>query len=364
MERLKVLYLINYAGGAGTEKYVKNLISYLNGNKCDCFLCYAVPGQLSEWAAENSIPSLQTEMRSFRDKTAAARIAKYCKENKIDVIHAQYPRENCIAVAVKKMLPGIKVVFTSHLTINQPFYWKLINKKVSKQNTAVISVCKEGEDILKANGIAPEKIITIFNGINPDSAAQRDRSKLEEFGVTPEDTVFIALARFAPEKGLSFLLDCAAKLKKESEKSFKLLICGEGELFDEIKAKAAALGISGDVILPGYRKDTADLLAASDVFVISSASGEAMSFAVLEAMNSSLPVVATDVGGTAYMVKDRYDCGFVTLYGDTEGYTAAMKTLLEDEGRRKEYGAAARRKVEECFSLDKLLDDVYETYLK
>ena len=53
----KVLYLINYAGGAGTEKYVKNLISFLRQRGGEAHLCYAVDGELSEWAKENEVPA-------------------------------------------------------------------------------------------------------------------------------------------------------------------------------------------------------------------------------------------------------------------------------------------------------------------
>ena len=77
MSELRVLYLINHAGKAGTEKYVYNLVKAYNGTKCECYFAYNEPGLLSEQMEEAGIPSLQLEMKHPFDLKAAKKLAKY-----------------------------------------------------------------------------------------------------------------------------------------------------------------------------------------------------------------------------------------------------------------------------------------------
>lgn len=90
---MKILYLINFAGKAGTEKYVENLIRILGEDKIIPYLAYNVPGELSEKLENLGVPSLQLNMNKTAVFSASKRLAAYCRENQIDVIHAQYPRK-------------------------------------------------------------------------------------------------------------------------------------------------------------------------------------------------------------------------------------------------------------------------------
>lgn len=357
---LRVLYLINFAGKAGTEKYVENLVDYLHPHKCECSLCYNIDGPLADKMREKGITCHQLEMRSPFDKKAAKRLAEICRENKIDVIHAQMPRENFIAILSKKYY-DVKVIFTSHLTIYQNAAWKFFNSIMTKKNYRIISVCRQGKDILINNKVCREKIEVVYNGIDPASAAPRDRSILE--GLVPDGTVTaLILARLAEEKGLKFLIDAAKAAKEKASTPFRLLIAGDGEQKDELQAKIDELGLGDTVKLLGFRTDGAKLMAASDIYLNSSSSNEAMSFAILEALSAGLPLVVTDVGGNTDLVHDGGKCGFVVNYGDTAGFADALCKLIDSVELRTEYSAIARRKAENEFALDGLLEKVYELY--
>lgn len=357
---LRVLYLINFAGKAGTEKYVENLVDYLHPHKCECSLCYNIDGPLADKMREKGIPCHQLEMRSPFDKKAAKELARICRENKIDVIHAQMPRENYIAILSKKYY-DVKVVFTSHLTIYQNAVWKFFNNIMTKKNHKVISVCQQGKDILVLNKVRSEKIEVVYNGIDPDSAAPRDRAVLD--GLVPEGAVTaLILARLAEEKGLKFLIDAVKLAKEKTNTPFCLLIAGDGEQKAELEAKIAELGLCDCVKLLGFRTDGAKLLAASDIYLNSSSSNEAMSFAILEALAAGLPLVVTDVGGNTDLVHDGGKCGFVVNYGDTAGFADSLVRLIESPELRAEYSVTARKKAENEFALGGLLEKVYELY--
>jgi len=359
---MKVLYLINFAGKSGTERYVENLVEYLYPEKAQCGLCYGVEGPLANKMRKKNIPTHRVKMRHFFDLIAAKQLADICLQNGYDVIHAQYPRENYIAILSQLFGNRAKIVFTSHLTIHQPVYWRWLNRLFTPKNHRIIAVCNESRGILTENGVAPDRIQVIFNGIDPNAMPQRNRQVLKEFGIT-EEPVLCILARFVQDKGLFFLCDVMAKLKKKTDLPFRLLMVGDGEEYYPIRDRIRELGLSEHIILTGFREDCGKLMAASDVYLNTSSCNEAMSFAILEALGCGLPVVATNVGGNSDLVNLGGNCGFITDYGNTEDFADRVCQLLEDTSLRSRLSQAAKEKASTVFALDRLLRDVYETYL-
>ncbi len=357
---MKVLYLINFAGKAGTEKYVENLIRRLTERGIPCGLCYNVEGELSYRIASLNIPVHQISMKSPFDLAAAKKLAKLCREEGYDVIHAQFPRENMIAIQARMLGSGAEVVFTAHLTNAQPIHWRIWNRIFTPKNRCVIAVCNAGRQVLMENGVPEEKIQVIYNGIDPDQAVPHDRMPLAEFGIGQEP-VAIMLTRFSPEKGLAFLCQALHELRRKYSRPFRVLLCGDGDQLPEIRDLVKHYELEDVVVFAGFRTDTKALLAASDLYMNTS-ENEAMSFAILEAMAQGLPLLATDVGGNRELVETGGTCGLLAGYGDPEGFSAALEQLLESETLRKTLGAQARKKTEEEFNLTRLLDQVCSTY--
>ncbi len=362
---MNVLYLINYAGKAGTEKYVENLVR-LGAGKITPFFAYNIEGELSDKLRDAGVPSLQLEM-SWRGALKAAKsLSAYCRENAIDVIHAQYPRENIIALLSKRWNIKPRVVLTNHLTLrlsgSPGLVWRALNRHFTPKNHRIIAVCREGREIMIENGVKPERIVVIYNGIEPAGTPVKSASIRRELGLSDECFVMTILARFAPEKGLDFLLDALAKLKAETGKPFCCLICGDGALFGETQAKIVALGLETHCRLLGFRKDTREILLGSDIYLNSSSCNEAMSFAVLEAMNAGLPLVVTDVGGNRDLAETDLRCGFVCPYGDVEAFAGQIQRLMDDAELRAVLSSAALEKVEKHFNLYTLAGEVYAAY--
>ena len=358
---MKVLYLINYAGSGGSERYVELLAKYFHNNKCSCGLCYNVSGALVEKMAALGVPTHRLEMKSILDLAAAKKLAQLVKTQGYDVIHAQYPRENYIAILAKAFGCRARIVFTSHLIMEQPPVWKLLNRFFTPKNHAVLTVCTHGREVLQRNGVAKDKIRIVFNGVDAKAAPAADRAVLAEFGVKENERILTILTRFSEEKGVPFLLRSTAKLKEKTDVPFRLLVVGTGPDFDRDRELVPQLGLQDTVILTGFRTDTAELLAASDIY-LNSSSSEAMSFAILEALGAGLPLVVTDVGGNPELVNTGEVCGLLAPYGDEDAYASAMQRLLEDDALRARYAAAARAKAEGEFDLYNLLDKLFEIY--
>lgn len=362
LPKLKVLYLINHAGKAGTEKYVYNLVKTYSDKGVKCYFAYAEEGLLSEQMAQMGIESVKIPMKHPFDKKAAKRIAAYCRENNIDVIHTQYPRENYIALLSRKYYSGTRVVYTCHLTLKTSFLWKITNKIMTKNNHKIISVCNKGKELLIGNGVPENKIDVVFNGIRPGETTAKNPGKRKELGIDDDTFVITTLSRYHMAKGLDFFTDSVAELKKKTNKKFVVLFLGDGELFDKIKNQIERNNLQNDIKQLGFREDADEILAASDLYVNSAKCFEALSFAILEALDHSLPVVATDVGGNPDIINSDTNCGILVKYGDTEKMAEAIKTMMEDREKYKMFSENAKRTVLERFNLDTLLEETYTKY--
>lgn len=359
---LKALYLINHAGKAGTEKYVYNLVDAYHPKKARCYFAYSEEGLLAEQMRDKGIECFKVKMRHPFDKKAAKEIALICRNNNIDVIHTQYPRENYIALLSRRYYSGTRVVYTCHLTLKTSFLWKITNKIMTRQNHKIISVCNNGKELLIGNGVPENKIDVVYNGIIPREKVERNLKKREELGIDEDAFVITTLSRYHIAKGLDFFARSAAELKKIANRRFVVLFVGDGELYDEISKTIDAVGARDVIKQLGFRSDADEILAASDLYVNSAKCYEALSFAILEALDHALPIVATDVGGNSDIVNDKTDLGILVKYGDEKGMAEAINRLMNDKKLYARCSENARRAVKEVFNLEALLEETYSKY--
>ena len=358
---MNILYLISYAGRAGTEKYVESLMRTYSTQGHGCFLAYMEGGELAERAAALGCESFRLDLRASHALAAARTLARLCAEKSIDVIHAQYPRENVIAVLSRLFRRETRVVFTSHLTVRQSALWRLVNRAVTPFDAACVAVCTQGARLLAENGVRKEKIRVIFNGVEPKPLPPRQNVIREEFSLAPDCFVLLTAARYAPEKGLFVLLDALQMLRKRTKRDFVCLIAGDGELFDAVGEGIRERELSENVIRAGYRTDTAALLRSADVYVSSALYNEAMSFAALEAMECALPLVMTDVGAGADLAAG---CGLCVPCGDAAALCEAVYRLMADDGFRRACGENARRRAETEFDLTHQCETLLALYAR
>ena len=358
---MNILYLISYAGKAGTEKYVENLMRTYSAQGHRCALAYMDGRELAEKAKELGCKAFRLDLRASHVFMAARRLARLCAENDIDVIHAQYPRENVIAVLSRLWRRETRVVFTSHLTVRQSFLWRAVNRRITPHDAACIAVCTQGANLLRENGVKEEKIRVIFNGVAPKPLPLRRNVIRAEFSLPEDCFIFFTMARYAPEKGLFFLLDALAQLKERTDAPFACLIAGDGELFDAVGEGIRERELSENVIRAGYRTDTAALLRSADVYVSSALYNEAMSFAALEAMACALPLVMTDVGAGADLAAG---CGLCVPCGDAAALCEAVYRLMADDAFRCACGENARRRAETEFDLTHQCETLLALYAR
>ncbi len=364
---MNVLYLLNYAGKAGTERYVETLVKYLSADgRIRPFFAYNEGGLLVERLEALGVPTRQIPMKSRFDRKAAKALAGLCEEWDIDLIHCHYLRENYIAMLSKSYNKKPRVVYTNHFILPNDAVTRLSNRLLDKRQDQMIAVCNPGKAQLIANGWSGEHIQVIFNAVDPAAwAGERGESTMRaELGIPEDRFVMLCASRFADDKGHEYLLKAVKRLTELTAAPFTLVLAGDGPLLEARKAQVKELGLTEEQVrFIGFRKDIKNLYKGSDLY-INSSRHEALSFLIIEAMAAGLPVIATDIAGNPDIVNDEAGCGLLAEYDNPDSMASAMKVMIEEPDFLAQCREGAKRTVEEKFEIHKMADATFQVYEK
>lgn len=361
---MNVLYVLNYAGQGGTEKYVELLMDRLKNQGVKAHFAWNLDGKLSQSVKERNIPHLQVSMKSPFDLAAAYRLASYCRKHKIEVIHTNFLRENYIAVLSRLFYSKTKVVYTNHVMLENGKLLQLFNKLLTPFDHKIIAVCTLGKEMMIDNKVAANKIHVVFNGVDVNQFEYMEPSTIrEELGIDKETVVISCLSRFDEFKGNRFLMDSIIALEKRNiNKKYCFVLANEGPLWEEMKALASENGLTERIRFIGFRKDIKNILSGSN-FYVNPSEWEALSFAIVEALGTGLPVVSTNTGGTPDIINEKTQCGVMVPYLDTKAMTDALENMILDEETVAHLSIKAKQTVKQWFNLDKMLEETYDLYL-
>jgi glycosyltransferase involved in cell wall biosynthesis len=210
--------------------------------------------------------------------------------------------------------------------------------------------------------IDARKIALVVNGTDLEAWhprwTDRGRSLREAFrsahGIPPDVPLAVNVGNLTGQKDQGTLVAACARLRKRVP-GLRVLICGEGPERSRLEAAIAAAGLGEVVVLAGFTPDVAPVLAAADLFVLSSVN-EGMAWVLMEAAASGLATVTTDVSGARYAVADG-ETGLVVPPGAPDALGDAMAALLQDPARREAMGRRARVRAETLFSERRMLDE-------
>ena len=226
-----------------------------------------------------------------------------------------------------------------------------------------------GEFIREHGRIPADRLVRIHYGHDHgpweaagDAAGEHRAAVRPELGFSVEDVVMICVARFAPQKAHDVLLEAFARARAE-EPRLKLALVGDdpfGDGRERTEAVAAKLDLGDSVHFTGVRRDVPRLMAASDVFVMSSL-WEGFGLVFLEAMSTGIPVLATRVSGVPEVVADG-ETGVLVPPHEVEPLAEQMVALARDGDRRRALGQAGRARVRARFGIDRMVDQTLDVY--
>jgi glycosyltransferase involved in cell wall biosynthesis len=375
--RLRLLKVVTVFACGGTERQFVNLGLGLDPRRFDLeFACLRQEGQLLEEIARRRLTVNEYPMRTFYSARAIRqqlRLARYVRRHDIQIVHAYNFHANVFAVP-PAYLAGAPVVLASirdqstHLTERQV----RVQAQVCRLADRVLVNADAVKSSLCDRGFEPDRIVVIRNGLDMQRFSRTPDPRVrQELGIPPGAPIVALVSRLDPIKGVEHLLDAAGPvLARHPEARF--LIVGEGpvgrpgerlpqgDYAGELAERARRLGLTDRVVFTGYRPDVPDVLAHVQVAVLPSLS-EGLSNFVLEAMATGVPVVATRVGGNPELVRDA-DTGLLVPPADAAALTAAIDHLLDAPDVAAAMGQAGRRRIQERFSLDRMIGTTEALY--
>jgi glycosyltransferase involved in cell wall biosynthesis len=244
------------------------------------------------------------------------------------------------------------------------YIYRLLFKRAIHKIDGLIAVSEQVKQAL-IDYVKPaeQKITVICNAVDVERYQNiRDDLKIREsLGIGEDSCVALVVAILKVQKGHKYLIDAAAELIPEYPK-LHFLLAGDGILREELVAHTNTLGIQNHVHFLGNRKEIPELLAGSDYFVLPSL-WEGLPLALIEAMASGLPIVATNVSGSKQVMIDG-QTGLLVPPGDSHELALALRQLISQPQLSREMGDAARRRIEESFNAEKQTEEHIDLYLK
>lgn len=237
------------------------------------------------------------------------------------------------------------------------------------QRTIVLSD-HVGRFFVEHGGLTEDRITRIYYGLDPApfelAAAEREthRARLRaEIGTPADAIVFVCVARFAPQKAHHVLIEGFAQARAASTRPLELWLVGDDPFGDgRQRAEAAAerCGVRSTVRFLGIRRDVPHLMAAADVFTMTSL-WEGLGLVFLEAMATGLPVLASGVSAVPEVVVDGRT-GRLVPPREPDAWASAAAELAEDAELRARLGAAGAERRRERFGLARMVDETLEVY--
>lgn len=222
------------------------------------------------------------------------------------------------------------------------------------------------EWLIDSVGIPSTKVTRVCNGVDterfcPRGASPRHADITERF---PRDSVVVgSVLRFQEIKDPMNLVQAYVDARShlaESGKELCLVMIGDGPLRQQAIDLLENAGLSSVAWLPGSREDIPDIMRALDVFVLGSRR-EGISNTLLEAMACGLPVIATNTGGNAELVRPE-ETGTLVTPEEPAALAEEILRYAEDAGLRRSRGKSARRVAVEEYSLDTMIDKYRRIY--
>jgi len=285
------------------------------------------------------------------------KIASLIRNLKVDLIHTHNVGP-LIYGGLASVITGLPLVHTEHSRLpRHEKRLRSIEKLLSLKASKIVAVSKcIADQLIDEQGIKPDRVKVIPNGVDVElfgNARQEREDVREELGIEDTEIVIGTVGRLAAVKDYTTLIQAFALVKAGGEGTIKLLMVGDGPERKKLEKIADEIGVREHVIFLGMRDDVPRLMAAMDIFALSSVD-EGLPLAALEAMSVGLPIVATDVGGIPEAVGHGLN-GFLIPPRSPQQMAIALLKLIHDPELREKLSIQARKRAVERFSIKAMI---------
>lgn len=354
---MKIVHLISSSGLFGAEKVMLKLAvaSKQEGHEPWVVAIDNRHNPHLEVIREARLLGLETHFivsRGRFDFEAARNLADFVREKKIEIVHSHNYKADLLAFLASRKV-RVRLVATLHGYIGRG--WKLkvyeaFDRWLMRFFNKVILV---DSSLRRWFEEGPVSCIVINNGIDTQEFKPLARDAKNE------ELVIGTVGRLSAEKGYDYLLKAFAEISKACPGA-RLLFVGDGPLGEKFKTQSSELKIEDRVEFAGFQSDVKPFYEKMDIFCSSSLI-EHFPVAVLEAMACGKPIVATDVGGTRGLIKNR-ETGLLIKRASVRQLRDGLLELAKDAILRKSLGENARVFVEQKCSVYRMVNSYIEVY--
>ncbi|MGV6861810.1 MAG: glycosyltransferase family 4 protein [Putridiphycobacter sp.] len=375
---MKILFLQNIDGVAGSEKYFLALIPELIKKGADVEMYCVIKKQNIKKAQKfidllktNQIPYSVLHCKSYGSLVIPKTINNYIKKNQFDIIHTHLIYADFWGAMIKKFFNKKIIIVSTKHGYHETTYVKYCNNpeqlpknlyyrlfKFTHKHIDYSYACSYGlRDFYEiGNLIKKGSMDVIQHGFN-----YPDIKDFEEKNYRYSKHQLIIVGRLIERKGHHFVLDILGDLISEFP-DLQLLILGSGEMEENLKALSRTLNLNDHVKFLGFKLDVEKYLAASDVSVVPSYS-EGLPLVIFEAFNAKTPVVAFDSIGCNELIINE-ETGLIAKAFSKTDLRDKIITLLKNKDLQQKVSKNGYNKLKSYFSLNRMTEDTFNYYKK
>lgn len=347
---------------AGAERQALYAVRELNRLGCEAELIHynQVPKSYDAWAEFGVRPTfLPKRGRPIR---FLATLTRYFRRRRFDVVHGFMDAPTIYAALAARhariptIFGGVRVEYCCRGMV------RFLHRRLDKcLNGWIVNSAASGRALSAAIGTSSDRVFVVYNGIDPETFGRKSTAfdTRSTFGNDRNLKIITTIGRLEAQKNHALLLEAAQRVVS-SDRQARFLIVGEGSLRSQLMAEIERRGLRRVVSLLGSRDDIPAILAATDVFVMTS-NYEGLSNVVLEALASAVPVVTTACAGIEEIIDDGEN-GLVVPLHDAAAVADRINLLLGNERLRKQIGCAGQSSVRSRFSLEAMGRRLMEIY--
>jgi glycosyltransferase involved in cell wall biosynthesis len=368
--KIKVIFIQDSLANAGTENSLLNILPYFS-EKIEYKVVYLYPQhELLQKYQQAAIPTVFLDLKGKYDfLNGFLNIKKLFKSEKPDLVVSSLLRSNLLSRTVCKSM-GISILgtlvsdsyhkdaietkgFSAKLKFR--FFWSLDKFTASIPELFIANSEAIAASHKSSLGISPERTKVIYRGrIVPEKAWSPKNSTESTFN-------FFSYGRLIPLKGYRELINAFSEVQKKFPSS-TLTIYGEGHFRNSLEKQIENLNLSKSVSLPGVHNNVTEELYKYDCFVFPSWY-EGFSGALVEAMLSGIPIIASDISMNLEAVKDK-ETALTFEVKNTQMLEQKMIFAIENPDMIKKIGAKARTVSIERFDIKTIAKQYEETLMK
>jgi glycosyltransferase involved in cell wall biosynthesis len=360
---LNVLQLIPTLDRSGAEKQMVLLARGLPRDRFHVEVAALTRlGPLEADLAGAGIPVTLIGKRHKADPFALARLARFLKGRKVDVLQTWIFAANTYGRLAARRA-GTPVVAVAEMAVD---LWKgrgqlAVDRVLARWTDRVVGNSLAVVDFYRKAGVPDDRLACIPSGIGDEEPPPVDPAEVRaSLGLAADAPLVLFAGRLAPQKGVDVLL-YALDLLQHVRPDLRTLIVGDGPLRPRLEELARAFRLDAAAVkFLGHRDDVPRLLAAADLLVLPSRY-EGLPNVVLEAMRFRKPVVATAAPGTTEVVADG-QTGLLVPLDDKVALARALRAVIEDPALARRLGDAGRARAEAEFRAETMVARFAELY--